>query len=86
MLLIFLLGPAEPLIPLFFAPAVQGAYGNLMVTLVSYTFATLATMLLMVLAGWFGLFRLDIIPEKYVPALSGFLLFISGAGMVFFNW
>ncbi len=52
-----------------------------------YTFFTLATMLFMVMAGYYGFSFLKTEKlERYVHALGGVTIFICGAGMVFMGW
>jgi len=85
--IIFLLGPCEPMIPLLFVPAVKNnVYGMVMLVAV-YTVVTLATMLFMVMAGYWGLTSLKTkIFERYMHAIAGLTLFVCGAGMVWMGW
>jgi len=59
----------------------------MMLLITVYTFFTLATMLVMVILGYFGVsfLKTDKL-EKYVHALGGLTLLVCGAGMVFMNW
>jgi hypothetical protein len=52
-----------------------------------YTTCTLATMVGMVVSGYYGLrfIRTDKL-ERYIHALGGLTLFVCGAGMVFMGW
>lgn len=87
MFLIFLLGPCEPMIPLLYFPAAR-ASGSVMLLLIAvYTVFTLATMLAMVLIGYYGssLFKTTAL-ERYMHALGGCAIFICGAGMVILDW
>ena len=87
MFVIFLLGPCEPMIPLLFYPAVKNSWYGLMVLIVVYTIFTLATMLLMVILGYYGMaFVKTEKLERFIHAISGFALFICGAGMIFWGW
>lgn len=85
--LIFVLGPCEPMLPLLYLPAAQHSWWSMGILICVYTLFTLATMTLMVLAGYYGtrFFRTDSL-EKYMHAISGATLFICGVGMVFLNW
>ena len=80
--LIFIFGPCEPLIPLLMYPA---AKANLMVSvLVATVFGvvTLATMLSMVVAGYFGLARLaSEALDRYAHAACGGAIAMCGAAV-----
>lgn len=52
--LIFVLGPCEPLIPLLMAPASQSAWSTCVAVIAVFGGVTLATMLGVVAAGWYG--------------------------------
>jgi hypothetical protein len=85
--LIFILGPCEPMIPLLYFPAAKASWAGMMILIFVYTFFTLAIMVAMVLAGYYGTGFLKTGKlEKYMHALSGATIFICGAGMVFMNW
>lgn len=84
--LIFVLGPCEPMIPLLYFPAVKNSWWGIATIVSVYTLFTLATMLLMVIAGYFGTGFFKINLEKYVHVLAGLTLFLCGAGIVFFSW
>jgi threonine/homoserine/homoserine lactone efflux protein len=87
MLLIFGLGPCEPLIPLLTYPAVQHSTFGMVILVVTFTLFTLLTMITMVLLGYYGFSFLKTSRlEKYVHALGGFTIFICGLGMVFLEW
>jgi hypothetical protein len=85
--IIFLLGPCEPMIPLLYFPAAKNSWTGMVLLIVIYTFFTLATMLFMVIAGYFGFSFLKTEKlERYVHALGGITIFICGAGMIFMGW
>jgi hypothetical protein len=85
--LIFVLGPCEPLIPLFFAEAVQGDWAQALWISLGYTLATLATMHALVAVAWLGLKQLALGPiERMSHALAGAVMIVAGVGMVFFDW
>ncbi|MGB8192922.1 MAG: sulfite exporter TauE/SafE family protein [Chitinophagaceae bacterium] len=87
MFLIFVLGPCEPMIPLLYVPAAQASWWSMVVLVLVYTFFTLATMTVMVVAGYYGtaIFKTEKL-EKYMGALGGLTILICGTGMVFLNW
>ncbi len=60
---------------------------GMLLLIVIYTFFTLATMLFMVIAGFYGFsfLRTEKL-ERYVHALGGVTIFICGAGMIFMGW
>jgi sulfite exporter TauE/SafE len=87
MFIIFLLGPCEPMIPLLYFPAAKNNWWGMSLLIIVYTFFTLATMLAMVILGYYGISFIK--PGKqmrYVHALGGLSLFICGAGMLWLGW
>lgn len=87
MFIIFLLGPCEPMIPLLYFPAVKNSVSGLMILVSVYTFFTLATMVGMVLLGYYGISFLKTEKlEKYMHAIGGVTIFACGVGMVFLQW
>jgi hypothetical protein len=85
--IVFVLGPCEPMIPLLYLPAAKSSWAAMLLLIGVYTFFTLATMLAMVIAGYYGLGFLKTGKlERYVHALGGLTLCICGAGMVFMGW
>jgi hypothetical protein len=87
MFIIFLLGPCEPMIPLLYFPAAKNSATGLLVLISVYTFFTLATMVLMVGLGFYGVSFLRTGKlERYTHALGGFAIAVCGAGMVFMGW
>ncbi|MGE8292946.1 MAG: hypothetical protein ACN6ON_14745 [Sphingobacterium sp.] len=84
---IFVMGPSEPLIPLLFF---SGAHRSIpeVITLISvFTITTVITMVGMVLLGIYGYNLLNTEKiDRYVPAISGTVLSICGAGMLFLGW
>jgi sulfite exporter TauE/SafE len=85
--LIFVLGPCEPLIPLIFAGAEKNnMFGVTMVALV-FSIVTLITMISIVTISYFGIKLLPLGKlEKYSHILAGFVIFMSGVGIQFWNW
>ena len=85
--LVFVLGPCEPLIPLFFADAVAGDWAAAAAAAAGYAVATVGAMLAIVTAFWFGLKRVPLGPlERYGHVIAGAIIAIAGAGMVFLGW
>ena len=87
MFIIFLLGPCEPMIPLLYFPAAKDSWWAMLILIIVYSFFTLATMLAMVLAGYYGLNFLKLQKlEKYMHAFGGLTVLICGLGMVWMDW
>ncbi|HUT77485.1 MAG TPA: hypothetical protein VM285_07350 [Polyangia bacterium] len=85
--LVFVLGPCEPLIPLFFADAVAGDWLTALWLAAAYGAATLAAMLTIVTLFWVGLRRLPLGPlERYSHVVAGGVILVAGFGMVFLGW
>lgn len=81
---IFVLGPCEPLIPLFFASAVGGDWSVVLWASFGYGLATLVGMHLTVTLLWFGLRSLPLGPlERWSHALAGGVILLAGVSMVF---
>ncbi|MGQ9672526.1 MAG: urease accessory protein UreH domain-containing protein [Candidatus Aminicenantales bacterium] len=81
---IFVFGPCEPLIPLIMYPAARhNLFGVVLVT-VAFGLTTILTMLILItLASW-GLSFLTLGRlEKYVHALAGAMIFVSGLSVQF---
>lgn len=82
--IIFVLGPCEPLIPLFFASALEGNWFKVILATSGYFAATMLTMLILVTATWYGLSRVNFgFLERWTHALAGGIIALSGIGMVF---
>ena len=82
--MIFVLGPCEPLIPLFVLPASRGRWALVMVMGFVFIAFTLATMLLLVSLAWAGMKRLP--PGalgRWTPALVGGIIAASGLSVLF---
>ena len=87
LLLIFMLGPCEPMIPLLFLPAVQSSWMAFILLVCVYTLVTLAVMVCMVMLGFYGLsFSTGMKWNRYLHAFSGLTIFLCGAGMVWWGW
>jgi hypothetical protein len=84
LVLIFVLGPCEPLIPLFFASGLEQAWHEVLLVCLGYTLATLVGMHLMVTLFWFGLSKIDLGPlERWSHTLAGAVIALAGVSMVF---
>lgn len=83
---IFLLGPCEPLIPLFMYPAASHDWRATALVAVVFTVVTVATMLAVVLGCAYGLGRLRLPAlEPYSHALAGATLVLCGAAITLFH-
>lgn len=81
--LVFVLGPCEPLLPLFVAPASEGRWGLAAAVGGAFGVATIATMLAVTAAMYAGVSRLPLGPlERWSHALAGGVVAGSGAGIL----
>src|SRR6056297_1114949 len=82
LMLIFLLGPCEPLIPLLMFPASSNSVLALILVTSTFAAVTIGTMLLVVFLSYVGI---RILPgfnlSKYVHALAGFTILACGLGI-----
>lgn len=82
--LVFVLGPCEPLIPMFFASALAGNWGDVLLVTAGYLGATLIAMHLLVTVFWFGLSKVSLGPlERWGNAVAGLAILVAGMCMVF---
>lgn len=80
---IFLLGPCEPMIPLFMYPAASQDWAGAALVAGVFTVVTVATMLAIVLGAEFGLQRVRIPSlEPYSHAIAGATIAICGMAIV----
>lgn len=81
---IFVFGPCEPLIPLLIYPAAQSSLAGLIMVISVFAIVTICTMLVMVNAILSGV---RFIPlqrvERYMHALAGFVIMLSGIAIQF---
>ena len=83
LLLVFVLGPCEPLIPLFVVPASRGRWDLAIATAIVFALATLATMLSVTLAGLAGLERLRFAPlERWGHTFAGSAVALCGLAVI----
>ena len=81
---VFVLGPCEPLIPLFMAPASRGEWALAILTGSVFGLFTLGTMVSLVLLGLAGIERLPFgILERWSHALTGIVVGSSGLAVLF---
>ncbi len=84
---IFIMGPSEPLGPLLFYSGTHRSAFEIGIIITVFAVSTVLTMLAMVLLGRYGFsfFRPGKL-ERYLHAISGGVVTVCGAGMVFFGW
>jgi hypothetical protein len=77
--IVFVLGPCEPLIPLFVLPASRGDWPLAAATGIVFGLVTIVSMLALVLAGQMGLARLPLGKlERWAHAMAGAVVMASG--------
>lgn len=82
--LIFVLGPCEPLIPLFVLPASRGDWGLAAATAVVFSVVTLATMMTLTAAALAGARAIRLGPlERWSHTLAGSVVAASGLAILF---
>jgi nickel/cobalt exporter len=82
--IVFVLGPCEPLIPLFALPASQGRWDVAAATAVVFAIATLASMVATTLAGLQGLKILNLGPlERWSHVLAGCVIAAAGLSVIY---
>jgi nickel/cobalt exporter len=83
LLVVFILGPCEPLIPLFVLPASRGRWDIALATFTAFAVTTLATMLMATFLGLAGLKNLRIGNlERWVHAMAGAAIASSGFAVI----
>lgn len=81
---VFVLGPCEPLIPLFFLPASEGNWWLAGWTGAVFALATIATMLVLVGLAHAGLARVRLEPlERWSHSLAGGVIAASGLAVIY---
>jgi sulfite exporter TauE/SafE len=82
--LIFVLGPCEPLIPLFVLPASRGDWGLAIATAVVFTLVTLVTMVGLTALALTGAKQLRLGPlERWSHTIAGAVVAVSGLAILF---
>jgi nickel/cobalt exporter len=81
---IFVFGPCEPLIPLLMYPAANHNMGGVVFVTLAFGVTTILTMLVVIAAASWGVrfIRLGFL-ERYVHAIAGAMIFISGISVQF---
>jgi len=81
---IFLFGPCEPLIPLLMFPAINHNVTTLVFVTITFSVATIGTMLLVVVTSLYGMKYVSFKgAEKYSHAVAGGLILICGLSIKF---
>ena len=84
--IIFVLGPCEPLIPMLMYPAAQGNWMDVVLVSAAFGLSTILTMLGVVIATSLGIMNLKLdFMEKYIHALAGLVIAISGLSIKIFG-
>ena len=84
--IIFILGPCEPLIPILMYPAVEGSWWNLLLVILAFGVTTIFTMTVVVAMAQRGLLHIQLGSlEKYVHALAGLIIAVSGLAILIFE-
>ena len=79
----FVLGPCEPLIPLFLVPASRGEWGTAILTALVFGVTTIVTMVAAVALALAGLKRLPLGPlERWAHAVAGGVIAASGLAII----
>ena len=81
---IFVFGPCEPLIPLIMFPAAKHNTAGVVLVAATFAVVTILTMLAVITLGFFGVSFIKLGKmERYVHALAGAMIFISGISVQF---
>jgi len=81
---IFVFGPCEPLIPLLMYPAAKHDISGVILVTLAFGVITIATMLVIIAAASWGASFIRLGPlERYVHAIAGAMIFISGLSVQF---
>jgi ABC-type nickel/cobalt efflux system permease component RcnA len=81
---IFVFGPCEPLIPILMYPAANLSWWGVVLVAAVFAVATLATMTVMVVGGYFGLAKLSFPRlERFSHAIAGAAIVLCGAAIQF---
>ena len=82
--IVFLFGPCEPLIPILMYPAAKSNMMSVVLVASIFGLVTIATMLCVVLASYYGLSKLSLPrPERYAHALAGLTILLCGSAIKF---
>jgi len=84
--IVFVLGPCEPLVPLFLLPASRGDWPLATATGVTFGLCTIACMAALVLVGQAGLGRLPVGPlQRWAHAVAGAVVTATGLAVILFG-
>ncbi len=84
--IIFVLGPCEPLIPILMFPAIAHNWHGVALVTTVFGFTTITTMCAIVLIGIKGLATINTrFMEKYIHAMAGGIIAISGMAIKLFG-
>jgi hypothetical protein len=84
--IVFVLGPCEPLVPLFLLPASRGDWPLATATGVTFGLCTLACMAVLVVAGQAGLRRLPVAPlQRWAHVMAGAVVTATGLAVILFG-
>ena len=79
LMVLFILGPCEPLIPLFLLPASRGRWDIAIATILVFGIVTVVTMVAVTAAGFYGARQINFGgAERYAHAFAGGAVAISG--------
>ncbi|MFT5444088.1 MAG: nickel/cobalt exporter [Myxococcota bacterium] len=79
LLILFIVGPCEPLIPLFVLPASRGRWDIAIATIAVFGVVTVATMLAVTTVGFLGARKIQFgSAERYAHAMAGGAVAVSG--------
>jgi len=85
--IVFVLGPCEPLIPLFVLPASRGRWALAALTALVFGLVTVVTMVALTLLAAAGSKRFDFGPlEKWSHSLAGAIIAASGLAILLLGW
>ena len=83
---IFVFGPCEALIPILIYPSAALSFSGMVIVILIFSIATIATMLAIVMLSIYGLSFLPVKSfERYTHALAGFLILFSGIAIQVFG-
>ena len=78
-MVLFILGPCEPLIPLFVLPASRGRWDIAIATILVFGIVTVVTMVAVTAAGFYGARQINFGgAERYAHAFAGGAVATSG--------
>jgi nickel/cobalt exporter len=84
LMLFFVLGPCEPLLPLFVLPAARGRWDLAAAAIGVYAITTITTMLAATALGLAGLRKLDLAPlERWLQPCAGATVAVAGLSVIF---